>query len=352
MRILYSFNKTGFEEDYWRREIAAASDSNAQFIPFNHGTYIELRRVFRAQLLDNLYYDRDPALMRLYDAVQEAIAREEADVLLVDNVLPYHPDFLRKLRIYKVQRTTDGPTVAYERDFPYVHAYDHVLYNNPAHSRDLTMHEKLMYLGAKRADFWPLGLFDQMFDTARTEEDILGHERDIDVIFVGALFFDKMPLLAAARKAFGKRVQVYGLCSWKRNVYFNAKYGFPGWIRPIAFEEYVPLYQRSKIGINAHIRGKYTLGSYRMFDLPGNGVMQICDGGEYLPAYYDVGKEIVGYDGPDELVKKIAWYLDHPDERKEIALNGYRAVMSRHRMRKRFHEAVELIRTGMTAAAG
>jgi spore maturation protein CgeB len=89
-----------------------------------------------------------------------------------------------------------------------------------------------------------------------------------------------------------------------------------------------------------------------MFDLPGNGVMQISDGGEYLPAYYDVGKEIVGYDGPDELVKKIGWYLDHPDERKEIALNGYRAVLSRHRMRKRFHEAVELIRAGMNAAAG
>ncbi len=352
MRILYSFNKTGFEEDYWKREITAASDSNVQFIPFNHGTYFDLRRVFRAQLLDNLYYDRDPGLMRMYDALQETIAREKADALLVDNVLPYHPEFLRTLRIYKVQRTTDGPTVAYERDFPYVHAYDHVLYHNPAYSRDLTMHEKLMYLGARRADFWPLGLFDQMFDTTKTEETILEHERDIDVIFVGALFFDKMPLLAAARKAFGKRVQVYGLCSWKRNVYFNAKYGFPGWVRPIAFEEYVPLYQRSKIGINAHIRGKYTLGSYRMFDLPGNGVLQISDGGEYLSAYYDVGKEIVRYDGPEELVKMIAWYLDHPDERKEIALNGYRAVMSRHRMRKRFHEAAELIRAGMSAAAG
>ncbi len=347
MRILYSFNKTGFEADYWTREITAASDSNVQFIPFNHGGYLPLGRIVRAQLLDNLYYDRDPALMALYDAVQEAIAREKADVLLVDNLLPYHPDFLRKLAIYKVMRTTDGPTIAYERDFPYVHAYDHVLYHNPAYSRDLDMREKLLYIGAKRADFWPLGLFDRMFDETRTEETILAHERDIDVIFVGAMFFDKMPLLAAARKAFGKRVQVYGLCSWKRNVYFNAKYGFPGWVRPIAFEEYVPLYQRSRIGINAHVRGKYTLGSYRMFDLPGNGVMQISDGGEYLPAYYDVGKEIVGYDGPDELVKKIGWYLDHPDERKEIALNGYRAVMSRHRMRQRFHEGAQLIRAGM-----
>lgn len=347
MRILYSFNKTGFEEEYWTREIAAASDANVQFLPFNHGKFLDLGRITRAQLLDNLYYERDPSLQKMYDAVQEAIARENADVLLVDNLPPYHPEFLRKLSVYKVLRTTDGPTVSYERDFPYVHAYDHVLYNNPAYSRELDMGEKLRYLGAKRADFWPLGLFDRMFDPSKSEETILAHERDIDVIFVGALFFDKMPLLAAARKAFGKRVQVYGLCSWKRNVYFNTKYGFPGWVRPIAFEEYVPLYQRSKIGINAHIRGKYTLGSYRMFDLPGNGVMQISDGGEYLPAYYDVGKEVVGYDGPEELVKKIGYYLDHPEERNAIALEGYRAVMRRHRMRQRFHEGAELIRAGM-----
>lgn len=347
MRILYSFNKRGFEADYWTREIAAASDANVQFIPFNHASYIDLGRLFRAQLLDNVYYDRDPGLLRMYDELQQAIAREKADALLVDNLQPYHPEFLRTLPIYKVLRTTDGPTVSYERDFPYVHAFDHVLYHNPAYSRDLEMREKLLYLGAKRVDFWPLGLFDRMFDPAKTEETILAHERDIDVIFVGALFFDKMPLLAAARKAFGRRVQVYGLCSWKRNLYFNAKYGFPGWVRPIAFEEYVPLYQRAKIGINAHIRGAYTLGSYRMFDLPGNGAMQISDGGQYLSAYYDVGKEIVSYDGPQELVRKIGWYLDHPDERNEMALNGYRAVMSRHRMRQRFHEGAQLIRAGM-----
>jgi spore maturation protein CgeB len=347
MRILYSFNKRGFEAEYWTREIAAASDADLQFIPFNHVSFIDLGRVYRAQLLDNVYYDRDPGLLRMYDELQQTIARENADVLIVDNLQPYHPEFLRQLPIYKVLRTSDGPTVAYERDFPYVHAFDHVLFNNPAYSRDIDMKGKLSYLGAKRADFWPLGLFDRMFDPSKTEETILAHERDIDIIFVGALFLDKMPLLAAARKAFGRRVQIYGLCSLKRNLYFNAKYGFPGWVRPIAFEEYVPLYQRSKIGINAHIRGKYTLGSFRMFDLPGNGVMQISDGGEYLPAYYDVGREIVPYDGPEELVRKIAWYLDHPDERNEIALNGYRAVMDRHRMRLRLHQAAQLIRAGM-----
>lgn len=350
MKIVYSFNKKGFEAEYWLREIAAASDEQATFIPFNHGVYFNASRCTRAQLLDNLYYDRDPGLMRMYEALQELLAKENPEVLLVDNVLPYHPDFLYKLKIYKVLRTTDGPTTAYDRDIPYVHAYDHVLFHSPAHSRDMDMKEKMLYAGAKRADFWPLALFDQLFDPAQTEETIMAHDRDVDIVFVGSLYLGKMPLLARVRKAFGPRVKMYGQANWKRNAYFNAKYGFPGWMRKLPFDEYVPLYQNAKIGVNVHNRGAYTVGSYRLFELPGNGVMQISDGGKYLSAYYDVGNEIVGYDDAEDLIRKITYYLDHPDERKRIALNGFRAVMARHRIARRLREAVDLIRAGMTSS--
>lgn len=348
MKIVYSFNKTGFEAEYWTREIAAASDGNVTFVPFNHEPYVNPVSYGRAQALDDLYYAQHPGLMRLYGDVLDVLAREQADAILVDNANPYHPDWLLKnVRAYKVLRTSDGPLRSYDRDFPYVHAFDHVLFHSRAHSRDLGMEEKLRYVGARRADFWPLGLFDRMFDPTKTEETIMENERDIDVIFVGALFVDKMPILAKVKKAFGKRVRLFGLSSWKRNVYFNARFGMPGWVRPIAFDEYIPLYQRTKIGINVHNRGKYTIGSYRMFELPANGVMQICDGDEYLPDYYEVGKEVVGYSDGDDLVRKVQHYLDHPEERKQIAANGFRAVLARHRMRDRLHEAATLIRAGM-----
>src|SRR5688572_8544366 len=105
MKILYSLNKTGFEAAYWTKEIAGASDERNTFIPLNHGLYVDPVRSIRAQLLDNLYYDRDPGLMRLYDDLQELLATEKPDALLVDNVFPYHPDFLRKVKVYKVLRT-------------------------------------------------------------------------------------------------------------------------------------------------------------------------------------------------------------------------------------------------------
>lgn len=346
MRAIYSFNKSGFEERYWLRELSY-SRGGGEIIPFNHGPFVHFSRVMRAQLLDNLYFARDPGLMALYQEIRRLISETKADCLIVDNILPYHPEFLRTLDVYKVMRISDGPLSSYERDFAYLHAYDHVAYHSPAYSADLDMADKLAYLGAKRASFWPLALFDEMFEPQKTEEQLFAQERDIDIIFVGTLFRNKMPVLAKVKKAFGSRVKLRGLGSLKSNVYFNLKHGFPGWVRPIPFEDYVPLYQRTKIGINVHNRGKYTVGGYRMFDLCGNGVMQICDGDEFLSAYYEPGEEVVGYGSADDLVDKVRYYLDNEAERERIARNGYRRAMADHRIAKRLEDLVAIINEAM-----
>ena len=345
MKIIYSFNKTGFESEYWQREIATASFEGCTFIPFNHGVYLSPQRYIRAQLLDQLYFDKHPGLMQLYGALQAAIKEHRADVLIVDNCFPYHPDWLQRLPVYKVLRTSDGPLAAYDRDFAYLHAYDHVLYHSPAYSPDMGMAEKLAYCGVKRADFWPLALFDAMHDPTMGEEALFNIKRDIDVIFVGALFPNKMPLLATVKKAFGQHFRMHGMAGWKKNLYFNLMHGFPGWVSPIKFEQYVPLYQRAKIGINIHNRGKYTVGGFRLFELPGNGVMQISDGGEYLGEFYKVGKEIESYETAEELIDKVKYYLAHDDARERIARAGYRRVMRDHRLRRRLETAAYLIRS-------
>src|SRR4029079_4598306 len=106
MIVLYSFNKTGFEADYWSREIAAASAAPYTFVPFNHGDYFDTKRCLRAQLLDNLYYERDPGLLRLYGAFEEALKVHAIDAVIVDNCFPYHPDYLRRIPVYRVLRTS------------------------------------------------------------------------------------------------------------------------------------------------------------------------------------------------------------------------------------------------------
>lgn len=351
MNIIYSYNKRGFEADYWKREIEGASDSRYRFIPFNHDPYLDPSLYLRAQLLDNLYFANHSGLMQMYSDLQRRIAETGATALIVDNCFPYHPEFLRTLPIYKVMRTTDGPITAYDRDFAYLHAYDHLLYHSPAYSRDLGMAEKLRYCGAKRSDFLPLGSFDALCDPLKTEETILAHSRDIDVIFIGALHPNKMPLIAEIKKALGKRLRLHGLAGFKKNAYFNLRFGAPGWIRPISFEDYVALYQRARIGINIHNRGDYTVGSYRLFDLPANGVMQISDGGAYLGDFFEVGKEIESYVDAAELIEKVRYFLAHDEERQRIAQAGFRRVRLDYRIGNLLRRAAKLIEEGMSTTA-
>jgi len=347
MKIIYSFNKRGFEADYWQREIASASDENYQFIPFNHDKYLDPQLYIRAQLLDNRYFDRHPGLLQMYADLEKLIYDSQANALIVDNAMPYHPEFLKNIRIYKVLRTSDGPISAYDRDFAYLHAYDHILYHSPAYSRDMGMEEKLLYCGTKKVDFWPLGSFDAICNPTKHENNIISTKRDIDVIFIGALHVNKMPLIAKIKNTLGRRLELHGLTSLKKNIYFNLKYGFPGWISPLAFEDYVPLYQRAKIGINIHNRGDFTVGSYRMFDLPANGVMQISDGGDYLKQFFTVGEEIISYRKSDELIDKIQYYLTHDEEREQIALNGFKRVQKDYKIAKLLRKAGALIQNGM-----
>ena len=347
MKVIYSFNKKGFEAEYWTREIATESPPEYEFIPFNHDPYLDPNLYLRAQLLDNLYYQEHPDLMRMYVGLERKIKETGAAVLLVDNCPPYHPDYLRKLNIYKVLRIADGPMSAYDRDFAYLHAYDHILYHSPAYSRDMKMEEKLCYCGAKRVDFWSLASFSALCDPSKTDVDIHAGKRDIDVIFIGALHVNKMPLLAKVKKALGRRMRLHGLTSIKKNLYFNFKHGFPGWVTPLPFAHYVPLYQRAKIGINVHNRGDYTVGSYRLFDLPANGVMQISDGGQYLEQFFSVGKEVISYRDTDDLIDKVQYYLAHDEKRERIALNGFRRVRKDYKIAKLLAKAGDLIREGM-----
>jgi spore maturation protein CgeB len=348
MKILYSFNKRGTEEQFWTKEIAGSSTERHQFIPFNHDPYVDSSLYVRAQLLDQLYYDRHPGLMRMYDDFRNVIERERPDAVIVDNALPYHPDYLRTVPTYKVMRTSDGPISAYDRDFAYAHAYDHVLYHSPAYSRDMGMAEKLRYVGNDNIDFWPFAVFDAAFDTTKNEETILAGERDIDVIFIGMPHRNKLPAISRIMKALGRQLVMIGF-NWKYNLYLNSKYGWSGIVgKPIRpGKEYVDLYQRAKIGFNVHNRGDYTVGSYRLFELPANGVMQISDGGEHLEEFFEVGSEIERHGGPDELIEKVRYYLARDEERRRIALGGYRRAMRDHRFKHRMQQAGDLIERGM-----
>lgn len=346
MKIVYSFNKTGYEAEHWKKEIRAASNDQFTFIPFNHVKYLNPKLYIDSVKLDILYQSRNAELFRMYADFEAIIRAHDADAILVTNCPPYHPDFLKKIPLYKALYSTDDPGATYMRTIPYLHAYNHVFYVAPPYSVDMDLADKMRYCGMVNADWLPISVFDFEFDTNQTETTILAKDRDIDIIYIGGCFVQKLDILKRIKRVFGRNFRLNGFFKIKHNLYFNIKHGYSGWVRPVSFQERVQLYQRTKIGFNIHWN-EYGLGNQRLYHLPANGVMQICDCPDYLGRIFEPGKEIVAYKNIDDLLDKLRYFLNHDNERKEIALNGYKRVIKDYRFKHITRLAGKLIQEGM-----
>jgi spore maturation protein CgeB len=338
MKIVYSLGKRGYEAQQWEKEIRASSTASAEFIPFNHDNYIPYEATTDAVQLDRLYQTRDSRIDRLHRALLELVERTQPDVLFVTNSPPYHPEFLRRLGLYKVLYSTDDPGATYQRTIPYVHAYDHLMYCAPGYSADCDLGEKLRYAGARRADWLPLGVFDFEMDASASAET----SRDIDVVYVGACYRQKLPLIAAMKRVFGRRVKIHGYFSAIKNAYMVLRHGYMGWIRPVSFAERTAMYRRSKIGFNIHWNG-WGLGNQRLYHLPANAAMQICDCPQLVHHVYQPDREIVSYSNIEELIDRTRYYLQHDSERVAIAAAGHARVLRQYGLQSVNKRIVELV---------
>ena len=62
-----------------------------------------------------------------------------------------------------------------------------------------------------------------------------------------------------------------------------------------------------------------------------------------LMMYFENGKDIVIYEDKADLINKVKYYLEHDDERMEIAENGYNKVKTLHQYANRLDDMQKLI---------
>lgn len=66
--------------------------------------------------------------------------------------------------------------------------------------------------------------------------------------------------------------------------------------------------------------------SPRCYEIMGCGGFLLTDIRPELDELFDVGKDLVVFDGAEDLGDKVHYYLRHDNERNRIAMSGYRAV--------------------------
>ncbi len=102
-------------------------------------------------------------------------------------------------------------------------------------------------------------------------------------------------------------------------------------IRAYGYKEWIPrMMLRVKKQQRQQIKG-------RTFEISGCGGFQLSDYAEGLERYYDLNREIRIFNDANDLIKNIGYYLENDEERKKIALSGYRRTMKEHTYEKRFN---------------
>lgn len=91
------------------------------------------------------------------------------------------------------------------------------------------------------------------------------------------------------------------------------------------------LYASARIAVNRH--GAVTDGyanNMRMYEATGMGALLMTEVAPNLPELFAPGREVVAYDGPDDLVDKVRHFLVADVERQTVAAAGQRRTLTQH----------------------
>ncbi len=355
MKIIYSWGASEQVKPFVEADVKAWRNAGYDITSIDHRKELGgITRAWEPKKLDELYHNRDTTLLEFYDKIREL--SKSHDVFMVNYENVYHPEFIKSLKnIYTVIVSGDDPDGSWRCSKPYVHAFNHAFAWGVYFDANSKITEKYLEWGAKRADRWPHGVNMRTYDQTLTIDDICYGKRNVDLVYVGgsgakvgnlAKIKRSFPQMEIYGRGWAKRDVLAGIIRGKKISAFWDTYLSGLWdIKALPTSELVPLYQRTKIGINAHL--SYGVANERLYQLPANGVMQICDCPEGLKEVFEIGKEVVTYNSTKEAIELIRYYLEHDYERKEIAVAGFKRVVKDYRRIYTFAQTIEKIKKGM-----
>ena len=103
------------------------------------------------------------------------------------------------------------------------------------------------------------------------------------------------------------------------------------------------IFRCSKINLNITSRSIRTGIPLRVFEIMGSGGFLLTNYQEDMLEYFEPGIDFVYYDSYEDLMKKADYYLNHEEERQQIAKNGYEKIKNSHTYRHRLDAMMEIM---------
>lgn len=109
------------------------------------------------------------------------------------------------------------------------------------------------------------------------------------------------------------------------------------------WSEMPKVFHASKINLNMTIPNIKSGIPLRAWDILGAGGFLLTNYQAEIPLYFEEGKDLVCFDGIEDMRDKIKYYLAHEEERAAIARNGYEKVKVHHTYTDRLTKILEII---------
>ena len=103
------------------------------------------------------------------------------------------------------------------------------------------------------------------------------------------------------------------------------------------------VFSHSKINLNISLRNIKTGIPLRIWDILGAGGFVLTNYQPELELYFKNGKHLVWYEDHRDLQRKAAYYLEHEEERQQIAREGKRLVEQEHSYQARLTQMFAML---------
>lgn len=104
------------------------------------------------------------------------------------------------------------------------------------------------------------------------------------------------------------------------------------------WSEMPKVFRMSKINLNFTIPNIKSGIPLRVWDVLGAGGFLLTNYQAEIPYFFEEGKDLVCFDGIEDLKEKVGYYLTHEEERQAIAAQGYRKVKEQHNYIERIRQ--------------
>lgn len=103
------------------------------------------------------------------------------------------------------------------------------------------------------------------------------------------------------------------------------------------------VFKKSRINLNISLRSIHTGIPLRAMEIMGCGGFLLTNFQEDFLEWFEPGVDYVYYTDKEDLLAKASYYLEHPEERKQIAANGYQKVREAHTYSHRCRTILERV---------